>query len=187
MVEPGLFQRHHEIDVGPRRGLQPREHQEVSPVPAIEHRGIVVVPQDRHRPRSGRHPAHRGQEQTGQLGVAQHVGAHGQPVLVVEQSQGSLLAGPEEMRLVGHPAQPDHEVGPTVADAGHDVDQARPAGPEHLLPLNDDVALRRDPAQSEPRLGQRAQGQVAFGGHSGGRSSSARSNHKKPYGGNVTA
>jgi hypothetical protein len=40
--------------------------------------------------------------------------------------------------------------------------------------------------QSQPRLGERAEGTVALGRHSWtGLSSGARSNHKKPYGGSV--
>jgi hypothetical protein len=111
--------------------------------------------------------------------VAQRVSADGEPVLVIEQAQRRLLAGAEEVGLVGHPAQAHHHMGLPVADAGHDVEQARPAGPEHLFARNDDLALRCDPVQPEPCLGEPAQGLVAFGRHSG-RSSCTRSNHRNP-------
>ena len=135
--------------------------------------------QDGHRSGTGLDAAHRGQQQGGVLRVAQCVGADGEPILVVEQAERRLLAGAEEVRLVGHSPQPHHHVGPPAPDVGHDVEQARPALHEHLVAHNDDVALRRDPVQPEPRLSQRAQGLVALGRHSG-RSSRTRSNHRNP-------
>ena len=187
MVEPRLLQCNHEVHVGSRRRTQPREHQEVTPVSAIECRDVVVVAQDSHRSRAGRHAPRRGQQQSGQLRIAQGVDTDGQPFLVVEQAQRRLLPGAQEVRLVRHAPQSHHQVGPPAPDAGDDVDQARPARQEHLVALNDDLTLRRDPPQSEPRFRERAEGLVALGRHSGGRSSRARSNHKNPYGGRVTA
>ena len=180
VVEPRFLQCNHEVHVGSRRRAQPREHQEVTPVSAIERGDVVVVAQDGHRSRPGRHTARGGQQQPGQLRIAHGVNADGQPVLVVEQAQRRLLAGAEEMRLVRHAPQSHHQVGPPVTDSGDNVDQARPPGQEHLVALNDDLTFRRDPPQSEPRLRERAQGLVALGRHSGGRSSRARSNHKNP-------
>ena len=180
MVEARRLERHQQVHVQPGRRVQPREHEEVAPVAAVEHRHIVVVTQDRHRSGPRRHAAHGRQEQTGQLRVAQGVGADRQPVLVVEEAECRLFARAEEVRLVPDPTQPHHEVRPPAPDAGDDVEQAGPARPQHLLPFDDDGTVRRDPAQSEPRLGERAQGLVAGGVHSGGRSSRARSNHKNP-------
>ena len=180
VVEARFVQRHHEVHIGPRRRAQPREHQEVTPVSAVEGRDVSVVTQDRHRPRTRRNAPHRGQQQAGQLGVTRGVGADGQSVLVVEQAQRSLLTTAEEVRLVRHTAQSHHDVRPPLPDAGDDVDQTRAPRQEHRIALNDDLTLRRDMAQTEPRLRQRAQGLVALGRHSGGRSSRARSNHKNP-------
>ena len=187
MVEARFLQRHHEVHIGPRRGAQPREHQEVTPVSAVERRDVTVVTQDRHRPGTCRNAARRGQQQPGQLRIAQGVGADSQTVLVVEQAQRRFLTAAEEVGLVRHATESRHNVGPPVTDAGDDVDQTRASRQEHLVALNHDVTLRRDPAQSEPRLRERAQGLVALGCHSGGLSSRARSNHKNPYGGSVTA
>ena len=67
-------------------------------------------------------------------------------------------------------------------DGGHDVEQAR-AGPAASTSARSMtmLALRRDPAQPEPRLGQRAQRLVALGRHSGtSLSSGTRSNHRNP-------
>ena len=102
-------------------------------------------------------------------------------MLVVEQPERGLLGRAQEVWLVGHAAQARHHVRPTVPDAGHDVEQARAPVAQHLGALNGDVALGRDPAQTEPRLGEGAQRLVALGAHAGaGLSSGARSNHKKP-------
>ena len=181
VVETGCLERHHEIDVGAGLRSEPREHEEVAPVATVEDGGIVVVAQHRHRSGAGFHAAHHGQQQRGQLGVTQRVSAHGEPVLVVEQAERRLVTGAEEMGLVGHSPQPRDEMRPPIPHPGHDVDQARPAGQDHLGPLNHDRTLRRGPPQPQPRLGQRAQRLVAGGRHSRGRPSSrARSNHRKP-------
>ena len=186
VVESRLVQPDHEIDVGPRLVLEPREHDQVAPVATVDRRGVVVVPQDGHRPGAGLDAAHRGQQQRGQLGVAQRIGADGETVFVVEQAEGGLFAGAQEMGLVGHAAHSRHHVGPALPHPGDDVDQAGPPGQEHLGPLDLDVTRRRDLAQPQPRLDERAQCPVALGRHSWtGLSSGARSNHKKPYGGRV--
>ena len=116
---------------------------------------------------------HRGQQQRGQLGVAERIGAHGEPVVVVEQPQRRLLAGAQEMRFVGDAAQARHEVGPAPAHPGHDVEQARPPVEQRLGALDGDVARRRGLAQPQPRLGQRAQRLVALGRRHAGPGSSA--------------
>ena len=181
MVETEFVQRNHEVDIGPRHAAEPREDEEIPPVAAVEHGGVVVVPEDSHRTGTGLDAAYRGQQQSRMFRVAHGVGADRQPVLVVEQAERRLLAGAEEVGLVGHAAQAHHHVGTPVPDDGHDVQQARPARPEHLVARNDDVAVRRDPVQPEPRLHQRAQGQVALRCHSGGSlSSRTRSNHRNP-------
>ena len=186
VVEARLVQSDHEVDVGARRVQEPREHDEVAAVATVDRRGIVVVPQDGHRPGAGLDAAYRGQQQWGQLCVAQGVGADGETVLVVEQAEGGLFTGAQEMGLVGHAAQSRHHVGPALPHPGDDVDESGAAGPEHLGPLDVDVTRRRDLPQPQPRLDERAQCPVALGAHSWtGLSSGARSNHKKPYGGKV--
>ena len=98
-----------------------------------------------------------------QLGVAERIGADGEPVVVVEQPQGGLLAGAEEMRFVTDAPQPRHEVGPAPVHPGDDVEQARPPVEQRLGVLDGDVARRSGLAQPQPRLGQRAQRLVALG------------------------
>ena len=181
MVEAGLVEGDHEVHVGPRLGGEPREDHQVPTVAAVDHRRIVVVSQDGHRSRACLDAAHRGQEQRRQLRVTQRIGAHGETVVVVEQAERRLLAGAQEVRLVGHPAQAGHDVGPALPHLGHDVEQPRATLPQHLGALDRDLAPRRDPAQPQPRLDQRAQRLVASGRHSWtGLSSGARSNHKNP-------
>ena len=106
-------------------------------------------------------------------------------MLVVEQAQCRLLAGAHEVRLVRHPAQARHEVRPALPHPGHHVEEPGAARAQHLGPQDGDLPLRRDPAQPQPRLRQRAQRSVALGRHSWTGSSGARSNHKNPYGGSV--
>ena len=188
MVEARLVQSDHEVDIGARRVLEPREHDEVAAVAAVDRRGVVVVTEDGHRPGAGLDAAYGGQQQRRQLGVTQRIGADGKTVLVVEQAEGGLLPGAQEMGLVRHTAQARHHVRAPLPHPGHDVDQAGSAGPEHLGTLDVDVdgTGRRGPPQPQPRLDERAQRGVVRGGHSGtGLSSGARSNHKKPYGGSV--
>ena len=113
---------------GRGRVLEPREHDQVAAVATVDRRGVVVVPQDGHRPGAGLDAAHRGQQQRGQLRVAQRIGADGETVLVVEQAEGGLFAGAQEMGLVGHAAHSRHHVGPALPHPGDDVDQAGPPG-----------------------------------------------------------
>ena len=51
-IEPKRLQ---EVDGGVRAVPEPREHPEIAAVPTVEHGGLLVVSQQRHRPRPGRH------------------------------------------------------------------------------------------------------------------------------------
>jgi len=184
VVEPGLVEGHHHVDVGTGLRLQPREDREIAAVPAVDHAGAVVVLQHGHRSGPPLDAAHGRQEQGRQLRVAQGVGADRQAVLVVEEPEGRLLTRSEEVRFVGDAAQPGDEMRQPAAGAGHDVEQAGAAREQYLGAHHLDV-VGRQPAQAEPGLGQAVQRAVAVG-HSGAiRSSGARSNHKNPYGGSV--
>ena len=189
MVEAGLVEPHQEVDVGPRPVLHPGEDHEVAAVAAVEQRGVVVVSQhgDGSGPRLDH--AHGGEQQRRQLRVAQRVGAHGETVGIVEDAQRALLARAQEVRLVGHAAQADHEVGPAAApaDRDHEVEQPGSAGSQHLGPLDGEVAPGRDAAEPEPGFGQGAQSLLLvlvlllLGRHSGTSLSSwARSNQRNP-------
>ena len=181
MVEARLVQPDQEVDVGSRPVLEPREHREVTPVAAVDHRGVFVVTQDGDLSGPRLDAAHRGQQKGCQLRVAERVRADGESVVVVEQPERGLFAWAQEVRLVSHPAQSSHDVGPAVPHPGDDVDQSGPARQEHLGPLDGELLVRRDTPQPQPRLDQRAQSLVAFGRHSWtGLSSGTRSNHKKP-------
>ena len=77
--------------------------------------------------RTRRDTAEERQSERRQLGVAQGVRAHGQTVVVLEQAQGHLIAGPQEVGLVAHAAQADDQVRQPAVHLGHEVEQPRPA------------------------------------------------------------
>ena len=115
------------------------------------------------------------------MGVAQCVGADSEAGVVVEQAQGGLLPRAQEVLLVGDPPQADDQVGQAAPDVRHDVDQARASLPQDLGAHHHRGRRRRDLAQLQPRLGERAQRLVMHFGHScTGLSSGTRSNHRKP-------
>ena len=122
-------------------------------------------------PGRGGHAPDGGERQRRQLGVAQGVRADGQPVVVLEQPEGHLVARPQEVRLVADTAQTDDQMGQPAVHLGHQIEQARPAGQDHLGPADGDLrrgrrgAIRRPGgarARPQPRCAGLALAQVSF-------------------------
>ncbi len=191
MVEAGAVERHQEVDRGIGALAGPGEDGEVAAVAAVEHRGLVVVAHHGHGSRTRLGAEQGGQQQRGQLGVAQGVGADGQSLVVLEQAQGQLFAGLQEMRLVADRAHAGHHVGQPAVHLGHDVDQARAPGEEHGVAPHGDRGRRSGGvdgggAVGQPGLDDGAHGLLPLRCHSVEcLSSCTRSNHKNPYGGRV--
>ena len=139
VVEAGRVEGDQQVDRRPGTVPEPWVDGEVAAIAAVEDGDLLVVAHVGHRARPGSHAPDRGQHQRGQLGVAQGVDAHGQPVLVLEEPQRRLVPGPQEARLVAHPAEADDHVGQATVHLGHHVEQPGPAGPQHLHPAQRDL------------------------------------------------
>ncbi len=67
-------------------------------------------------------------------------------MLVVEQSERRLLAGAQEVWLVGHAAQARHDVGLPLPHPHDDVEQTGASGAQDLGPLDGDLTRGSHPA-----------------------------------------
>ncbi len=119
----------------------PREDPQIATITAVEHGGLRVVAHQGNRPRTCRNATDGGQRQRRQLRVAQRVRAHGETVVVLEQTEGHFVTRPQKMRFITDTPEPDDQMGQPSVHLRHQVEQARPAGQDHLGPADGDLRV----------------------------------------------